>query len=85
MKRNTVPVTASRVPQSGSPLQEISGQVPTGRPLASSHVAVDEAKREGVVLSIQRCLGDPSMGIDDLEDVLVHTYKISEAKRAAPS
>ena len=43
--------------------------------------AIEDARREGIISSIQRCLMDPSVRIQDLEDILVRPHQICEAGR----
>ena len=45
--------------------------------------AVDEARREGVIASIQRYLGDPLVSMKTLEDVLARLHRASEDGRLA--
>ena len=49
--------------------------------VAQSCKAIEDARREGIISSTQRCLVDPSVKIQDLEDILVRLHQICEAGR----
>ena len=79
MKRSAAPAKAPSKGLSTPAVTKESGNVSLR--LAQACKAVDEARREGVVTSIQRCLTDPLVGIEDLEDVLVRLHRVCEARR----
>ena len=62
------------VPAASEPVA-VTSQVTT------SCKAIEEARREGLVSSIQRCLTDPLVQVQDLESILVQLCKICEAGR----
>ena len=49
--------------------------------VTTSCKAIEEARREGLVSSIQRCLTNPLVQVQDLESILVQLHKICEAGR----
>ena len=51
--------------------------------VTTSCKAIEEARREGLVSSIQRCLIDPLVQVQDLESILVQLHRICEAGREA--
>ena len=69
MKKGHASVSAASEPVTNMP------QVTT------SCKAIEEARREGLISSIQRCLTDPLVQVQDLESILVQLHKICEAGR----
>ena len=60
-----------------------SESVATTTQVTTSCKAIEEARREGLVSSIQRCLNDPLVQVKDLESILVQLHRICEAGREA--
>ena len=47
-----------------------------------SDKALAEAKKEGVITSIKRCLEDPVVELEDLEDILLRRHRLRKTRHS---
>ena len=81
-KRDAAPNEGGESVKRGQASVSVASESVTVTPQeTASCKAIEEARREGLVSSIQRCLTDPVVQVRDLESILVQLHKICEAGR----